>query len=45
MSGRLLLVPAPLDFGCEPPVPLTQVLPAGTEFEAGRDAWKLRCEK
>ena len=36
MSGRLLLVPAPLDFGCEPPVPLTQVLPAGTLQAAAR---------
>ncbi|MBC5768361.1 SAM-dependent methyltransferase [Ramlibacter albus] len=27
MAGRLLLVPAPLDFGCEPPVPLDRALP------------------
>ena len=26
--GRLVLVPAPLDFGCEANVPLTDVLPA-----------------
>lgn len=28
--GRLLLVPAPLDFGCEPQGPLEQTLPAAT---------------
>ncbi|HWI81093.1 SAM-dependent methyltransferase [Ramlibacter sp.] len=28
--GRLLLVPAPLDFGCAEQAPLQQVLPAGT---------------
>lgn len=28
--GRLFLVPAPLDFGCDPQTPLDQVLPAGT---------------
>lgn len=31
MSGTLFLVPAPLDFGCEPPLPaITDVLPLGT---------------
>ena len=30
MAGRLYLVPTPLDFGCEPQVPLAQVLPDGT---------------
>lgn len=30
MAARLLLVPAPLDFGCGEQVPITQVLPAGT---------------
>jgi len=34
--GRLLLVPAPLDFGCTTQVPLTQVLPNGTLREAAR---------
>lgn len=29
-QGRLLLVPAPLDFGCSETVPLGDVLPAGT---------------
>lgn len=29
-QGRLLLVPAPLDFGCAETVPLGDVLPAGT---------------
>jgi 16S rRNA (cytidine1402-2'-O)-methyltransferase len=29
-AGRLYLVPAPLDFGCESAVPITEVLPAGT---------------
>lgn len=28
--GRLLLVPTPLDFGCEPPSPLGMVLPEAT---------------
>ena len=32
--GRLVLVPAPLDFGCEANVPLTDVLPAGTIAQA-----------
>ena len=35
-AGRLLLVPAPLDFGCEPQVALAQVLPEGTLAEAAR---------
>ncbi len=30
MTGRLFLVPAPLDFGCNTETPLTQVLPDGT---------------
>lgn len=29
-TGRLYLVPAPLDFGCEPQPPLAEVMPAGT---------------
>jgi len=29
-SGRLLLVPAPLDFGCEVQAPITDALPQGT---------------
>ena len=32
--GRLFLVPAPLDFGCDANVPLTDVLPAGTIAQA-----------
>jgi 16S rRNA (cytidine1402-2'-O)-methyltransferase len=35
-SGRLYLVPAPLDFGCETTVPVTEVLPAGTIAAAAR---------
>lgn len=34
--GRLYLVPAPLDFGCEPQAPLDQVMPAGTLAVAAR---------
>jgi 16S rRNA (cytidine1402-2'-O)-methyltransferase len=34
--GRLYLVPAPLDFGCETTVPVTEVLPAGTIAAAAR---------
>ena len=34
--GRLLLVPAPLDFGCTTQIPLTQVIPNGTLREAAR---------
>ena len=29
-AGRLFLVPAPLDFGCDAQAPLTDVMPAGT---------------
>ncbi|NNU42179.1 SAM-dependent methyltransferase [Ramlibacter montanisoli] len=35
-SGRLFLVPTPLDFGCEATVPLPEVLPAGTITQAAR---------
>lgn len=35
-TGRLLLVPAPLDFGCEPQAPIADVLPAGTLAAAAR---------
>lgn len=34
--GKLYLVPAPLDFGCEVQTPLEQVLPAGTLVVAAR---------
>ncbi|ODS70199.1 MAG: ribosomal RNA small subunit methyltransferase I [Acidovorax sp. SCN 68-22] len=34
--GRLLLVPAPLDFGCEAQAPLTDALPASTLQAAAR---------
>jgi 16S rRNA (cytidine1402-2'-O)-methyltransferase len=34
--GRLYLVPAPLDFGCEPAVPLRDVLPEATLATAAR---------
>lgn len=34
--GRLLLVPAPLDFGCAEIVPIAQVMPAGTIEAAAR---------
>jgi 16S rRNA (cytidine1402-2'-O)-methyltransferase len=38
--GKLLLVPAPLDFGCDAAVPLDQVLPQGTLAAAARlDHW------
>ncbi|WHZ12784.1 MAG: Tetrapyrrole methylase family protein [Burkholderiaceae bacterium] len=38
--GRLYLVPAPLDFGCDPTTPLAQVLPAGTlEVAARLQVW------
>ncbi|HMA07578.1 MAG TPA: SAM-dependent methyltransferase [Ramlibacter sp.] len=38
--GRLLLVPAPLDFGCTETVPLAQVMPAGTiAAAAGLTHW------
>ncbi|GAB3658379.1 SAM-dependent methyltransferase [Ramlibacter alkalitolerans] len=36
MPGRLYLVPAPLDFGCEQTVALGEVLPAGTLAVAAR---------
>ncbi len=35
-KGRLYLVPAPLDFGCDTETPLTEVLPAGTLQAAAR---------
>ena len=39
-TGRLYLVPAPLDFGCEVTVPLADVLPAGTiATAAGLTHW------
>jgi len=34
--GTLYLVPAPLDFGCEPQAPLTDVLPEATLQHAAR---------
>lgn len=34
--GKLYLVPAPLDFGCDAQTPLTEVLPAGTLAVAAR---------
>jgi 16S rRNA (cytidine1402-2'-O)-methyltransferase len=36
MPGRLYLVPAPLDFGCQQTVPVGDVLPAGTLAVAAR---------
>ncbi|MFZ1364173.1 MAG: SAM-dependent methyltransferase [Brachymonas denitrificans] len=37
MSGTLYLVPAPLDFGCEPPLPpITDVLPQATLEQMAR---------
>lgn len=39
-TGKLYLVPAPLDFGCEVQTPLNQVLPAGTlTVAAGLQHW------
>jgi 16S rRNA (cytidine1402-2'-O)-methyltransferase len=39
-SGRLYLVPAPLDFGCAEQAPLQQVMPAATiEVAARLDHW------
>ncbi len=35
-AGKLLLVPAPLDFGCAVQVPLPEVMPAGTLLTASR---------
>lgn len=38
--GRLFLVPAPLDFGCEAQAPLQNVMPLGTlEVAAGLEHW------
>ncbi|WP_157900366.1 SAM-dependent methyltransferase [Rhodoferax koreensis] len=38
--GRLFLVPAPLDFGCETQAPLTDALPLGTlQAAAGLQHW------
>lgn len=40
MSGKLYLIPAPLDFGCSEQAPLAQVMPAGTlEVAARIDHW------
>ena len=40
MSGKLYLIPAPLDFGCSEQAPLSQVMPAGTlEVAARLDHW------
>ena len=36
MPGRLLLVPAPLDFGCDPPAPLDRAVPDATLAAASR---------
>lgn len=37
MTGTLYLAPAPLDFGCEPPLPaITEVLPLGTLQQMAR---------
>ena len=36
MTGRLYLVPAPLDFGCASETPLSDVIPAGTMQIAAR---------
>ena len=36
LRGRLLLVPAPLDFGCDTQAPLEDALPAGTLLAASR---------
>lgn len=38
--GKLYLVPAPLDFGCESQTPLADVIPAGTlRIAAGLSCW------
>ena len=38
--GKLYLVPAPLDFGCEPQAPLQDALPLGTQqVVAGLSHW------
>jgi len=40
MPGKLYLVPAPLDFGCDTQAPLTDALPAATLEAASRlDCW------
>ncbi len=40
MTGRLFLVPAPLDFGCDQQVPLQDTLPLGTlQTAAGLTRW------
>ena len=36
MKGRLYLVPAPLDFGCDTQAPLQDVMPSGTLQVAAR---------
>lgn len=36
LPGKLYLVPAPLDFGCDEEVPLSQVMPVGTLQAASR---------
>jgi 16S rRNA (cytidine1402-2'-O)-methyltransferase len=41
--GTLYLVPAPLDFGCEPQPPIEEVLPDGTLRVAARLGWWI-CE-
>jgi 16S rRNA (cytidine1402-2'-O)-methyltransferase len=39
-KGKLYLVPAPLDFGCDAQAPLQDVMPAGTlETAAGLNCW------
>lgn len=42
-SGKLYLVPAPLDFGCDAEAPLSDVIPAGTINTAARLAYWI-CE-
>ena len=40
MPAKLYLCPAPLDFGCEPLSPITDVLPLGTlQTMAGITHW------
>lgn len=43
LRGTLWLVPAPLDFGCEEEVPLTDVLPLATLQHAAKLTWWV-CE-
>ena len=38
--GKLYLVPAPLDFGCDTATPLQQVMPQGTLEVAAREVVK-----